>query len=202
MDPNTTAQQPPQIPNEPQQSGEKKSKLVPILLVGFVLIILVIIGEVIYLVLSDSDKDQTPTQTQNQTQTQIPQGDPESEASRQNLPTKEPYSLPEYNDERTGDVNALLDAVLRYKEDNNGSLPTGVTSTPQEISSTGVNICSALVPQYLSGLPIDPTTNNKVQEVTDCSVVYQTGYAISVSGENVIITVADEQSLDNIKAER
>lgn len=203
MDPNTAqpTNQEPQPQETQNQSSGKKSKLVPILLVGLVIIILVVIGEVIYLVLSDSNDEGTQTQTQTvQNQGQL--GDPESQASNRVLPTKEPHSLPEFNDERTGDVNAILDAVLRFREDNNGGLPTGVTSTPQEISSTGVNLCSDLVPQYMSAIPIDPATNNKVTEVTDCSEDYQTGYSISQSGNNVLITLTDEKSLDDIKAQQ
>jgi hypothetical protein len=51
-----------------------------------------------------------------------------------------------------------------------------------------VDICAAVVSDYLAGLPVDPLTNNGAP-VTDCAVAHTTGYSIVRSGTNNRITV-------------
>lgn len=82
------------------------------------------------------------------------------------------------NIKRRSDVNAILNAVNQYMADNKGAVPTGITSTTQNISNTQANICAALVPQYIAGLPSDPKAANNGVSITDCGVAYDTGYAI------------------------
>jgi type IV pilus assembly protein PilA len=93
------------------------------------------------------------------------------------------------NTKRRSDVNAILNAVNQYMADNKGSLPTGITTTAKEISSTGANICTALVPMYIAALPVDPQTNNGVAITeANCTTAYATGYTI-IKGANNRITV-------------
>ena len=92
------------------------------------------------------------------------------------------------NTKRRSDVNSILNAVNQYMVDNKGVLPAGITSSVQNISNTGANICVALVPQYIAALPRDPLTANGVA-VTDCTVAYDTNYTIVQSAANNRITV-------------
>lgn len=94
------------------------------------------------------------------------------------------------NTKRSSDVNALLNAIHQYAADNQGTLPGGgdIGETAAEISSTAVDLCSDLVPQYIAALPVDPLTNNGTP-VTDCATAYSTGYQVSRSANDNRITV-------------
>jgi prepilin-type N-terminal cleavage/methylation domain-containing protein len=60
------------------------------------------------------------------------------------------------NTARTNDVNTILNAVHQYGADHKGNLtPLGLVETPTEIGSAGADICSILVPDYVSLFPVD-----------------------------------------------
>lgn len=67
------------------------------------------------------------------------------------------------NAQRQSNVNTILNAVYQYAVDNNGSLPTGITTTQTEICKTG-GTCAGLVDlgvltadeKYLTAMPNDP----------------------------------------------
>ncbi|MBI3397595.1 type II secretion system protein [Candidatus Woesebacteria bacterium] len=92
---------------------------------------------------------------------------------------------------RSNDVNAILNAVHQYAADNKGVLPSGITSTPQNVRKTGgVDLCATLVPTYLAQLPVDPTvgtngttTGSPVSD-TQCADAYNTAYQISATSSN------------------
>jgi len=92
---------------------------------------------------------------------------------------------------RSSDVNAILNAVHQYAADKKGKLPTAVTTTVGNISTTGINICADLVPTYLAQLPVDPSINDGTP-VSDCAVAggYDTGYQIVSSATNSRVTVS------------
>ncbi len=92
------------------------------------------------------------------------------------------------NTKRSSDVNAILNAVGQYAADNSGALPAGITTTATEVATSGVDICSAIVPTYMAALPVDPLTNNGTP-ITDCSVAYSTNYVIVRSATDSRITV-------------
>lgn len=93
------------------------------------------------------------------------------------------------NTKRSSDVNALLNAIHQYAADNRGTLPAGINTTIQTISSSGLDICSDLVTQYLAALPVDPLTNNG-SPVTDCtSAGWDTDYTVVSSAADNRITV-------------
>jgi prepilin-type N-terminal cleavage/methylation domain-containing protein len=87
------------------------------------------------------------------------------------------------NTARTNDVNTILNAVHQYGADHKGNLtPLGLTETPTEIGSAGADICSILVPDYVSLFPVDPDTNDGIAlPETDCEAAdtYVTGYEIA-----------------------
>ena len=94
------------------------------------------------------------------------------------------------NTKRRSDVNAILNAVDQYMADNKGALPAGVTTTAQQISSTGANICTDLVPTYIAALPVDPQTGTGAAITqAGCATEYVTGYTIVKSAANNRITV-------------
>lgn len=93
------------------------------------------------------------------------------------------------NTKRRSDVNSILNAVQQYASDNKGVLPTGITTSAQNVSSTAANVCASLVTDYLAALPVDPLTNNGTS-ITDCTAAYETAYTIVKSATNNRITVA------------
>ncbi len=86
------------------------------------------------------------------------------------------------NTARTNDVNTILNAVHQYSADHRGVLPPGVPAAgvTAEISTAGANICSVLVPDYVSLLPVDPDTNDGIA-IADCAQAggYVTNYTIT-----------------------
>lgn len=93
------------------------------------------------------------------------------------------------NTKRSSDVNAILNAINQYMTDNRGTVPAGITTTVQNISNTGANICAALVPTYIAALPRDPLTENGAP-ITDCTAAYDTNYTVVLSTAGNRITVA------------
>lgn len=104
------------------------------------------------------------------------------------------------NTKRSSDVNAILNAINQNMADNKGIAPAGINATIKTLTNdpalitagTGVDICTALVTQYLAALPVDPQTNNGTP-VTDCTIVlppYNTNYTVVRNGIDNRITVA------------
>jgi len=100
---------------------------------------------------------------------------------------------------RSSDVNAILNALNQYAADNKGLLPAGIAGT--EVYTIGssaagnVDLCSALVTEYLAALPTDPTTGTVAGSasgtpVTDCTIAYDTGYTVFRSANNNRLTVS------------
>ncbi len=76
------------------------------------------------------------------------------------------------NTERQADVTTILNAVYQYAIDNNGVLPSGITTTTTEIciANTATTTCTtgSLAPlnelvwgeKYLTSIPIEPQKTN------------------------------------------
>jgi len=93
------------------------------------------------------------------------------------------------NTKRRSDVNAILNAIDQYAADNNGTLPSTITTTSTDISHAGIDLCGSVVTKYLAALPVDPLTNNGTP-VTDCtSSTYDTNYWVSKSASDSRVTV-------------
>ena len=101
------------------------------------------------------------------------------------------------NSQRQADVTTILNGVYQYSLDNNGSLPTGITTTATEICATGAASCTGLVDlsvvtangKYLVSMPKDPQCS------TTCAT-NGTGYKISkdVNGRITVVAPSAEQS--------
>jgi prepilin-type N-terminal cleavage/methylation domain-containing protein len=89
------------------------------------------------------------------------------------------------NAQRRADVNTILNAVYQYSIDNNGNLPTGITTSSLEICRSGVNVdcdglanLNTLTGSYVVALPADP------QAATATS----TKYTIVKAGNRVTVS--------------
>ena len=69
------------------------------------------------------------------------------------------------NGQRRVDVNTILNAVYQYSIDNNGNIPSSITTTVTPICQTGTGTCTGLIDltaltnneKYLVDLPKDPS---------------------------------------------
>lgn len=91
------------------------------------------------------------------------------------------------NDERSLEINVILNAIGQNIADNTGVFTCGAGSVPTTttiITSSTYNIYDCLVPEYLSDLPVDPTTG-----IVGTST-YDTGYSIIQDDTTTRITVS------------
>jgi type IV pilus assembly protein PilA len=103
------------------------------------------------------------------------------------------------NSQRQADVTTILNGVYQYSLDNNGSLPTGITTTSTEICATGASSCTGLVDlstvtangKYLVSIPKDPQCGTG----TVCAA-NGTGYKVSkdANGRITVTAPSAEQS--------
>ncbi len=92
------------------------------------------------------------------------------------------------NAQRRVDVNTILNAVYQYSIDNNGTLPSAITTTATAICQTASTSCSSLIDlavlttneKYLVSIPKDPLIT---------ATTGTAGYTIMKSG-NGRVTVA------------
>lgn len=97
------------------------------------------------------------------------------------------------NAQRKADVNTILNAVYQYTIDNDGTLPTTITTTLTEVCATGAASCVGLVDlsvlttneKYLTSIPLEPQKTN----------VNGVGYMIkkSVNGRITVEAQFEEQ---------
>lgn len=64
--------------------------------------------------------------------------------------------------QRRADLYGITNAIYQYATENNGNLPTIITTTPNRIGSgTGlVDLATIVVPTYIAALPFDPSTGS------------------------------------------
>jgi type IV pilus assembly protein PilA len=95
------------------------------------------------------------------------------------------------NSQRSADVNTIINGTYQYSLDNNGAIPSGITTTATEICATGAASCTGLVDlsvltasgKYLVSIPKDPQCS------TTCAA-NGTGYKISKDANNRLIVTA------------
>ena len=87
------------------------------------------------------------------------------------------------NSRRFNDVNSILTAIHEYIVDNDGSLPTGLTTgqASTELGTCGTcdNLSTPLAP-YLISIPVDPTGTST-----------NTGYSVAVNSNNIVTVSAN-----------
>lgn len=88
------------------------------------------------------------------------------------------------NSKRWSHVNSILTAVHEYVVDNDGALPTGLTSG-QASTELGTcaqcdNLATPLAP-FLKSMPLDPSGGTAAN----------TGYSVGVDSNNIITVTAD-----------
>jgi len=104
------------------------------------------------------------------------------------------------NSQRTSNVNAILNAVGQYMADNQGDLPSGITSTASVIGTT---LCENIVPTYMPSLPSDPKSSFEGASIKDCDTITSTSVDYKISKDaNVLIKVcapnaANEDALED-----
>ena len=103
------------------------------------------------------------------------------------------------NAQRRADVNTILNAVYQYSIDNNGNLPTTITTSATEICRSGVDVnCTGLINlnvltgSYVVALPADP------QAATATS----TKYTIVKSGNRVTVAAPSAEQSATISVTR
>ncbi|MFA5136493.1 MAG: type II secretion system protein [Patescibacteria group bacterium] len=96
------------------------------------------------------------------------------------------------NTRRRSDTLQVLNAIHQYVAENKGNLPapllTQVPLTPVPLASTGLDLCNDLMSNYIPALPVDPSLNT--DNITDCSVAYDTGYTVSKDAQNRVTVAA------------
>jgi type IV pilus assembly protein PilA len=97
------------------------------------------------------------------------------------------------NAHRASDINALLNAVGQYIVDSKGVIPSQITTTSQDISNSGADICALLMPTYIPSLPQDPRSNDGVG-ITSCTT-YNSNYAIKKDGDGRLTVSAPDAEL-------
>jgi prepilin-type N-terminal cleavage/methylation domain-containing protein len=95
------------------------------------------------------------------------------------------------NSQRSADVTTILNAVYQYSLDNNGTIPSSITTTATEVCATGASSCTSLADlssvtssgKYVVSIPKDPQCS------TTCAT-NGTGYKISKDANNRITVAA------------
>lgn len=110
------------------------------------------------------------------------------------------------NTARRADVNTILNAISSYAAANKGQLPAGITTTATNIGSIEVgdlDLCAALVPNYVADLPLDPVDGIETPAGSVCNDVgaeYDTGYTVksSPTGNRVTVSAPGAENSETI----
>ena len=101
---------------------------------------------------------------------------------------------------RNNDVRQILNAVGNYIADNKGTIPTAITTTAQNVKTGGADLCTLLVPTYISALPQDPDNNNGAA-ITSCTS-YDSGYQIVQDANGRVSVSAPNAAFGTISVTR
>lgn len=90
--------------------------------------------------------------------------------------------------ERRSEIRELLSAIYQFAAQNNGNIPTAITSTPTNIGTNTslVNLETDLVPDYLDEMPMDPDTSASRGDTL--YVIFRNGNRITASASGEITT--------------
>ncbi len=99
------------------------------------------------------------------------------------------------NSRRWTDVNSVLTAVHQYIVDNDGSLPTGLSTS---MSATEIGSCTGCVDlssplaKYLKSMPVGPQGSS-----------VNTGYTIEVDANNIVtVTASNAENGETVQVSR
>lgn len=81
--------------------------------------------------------------------------------------------------QRKSDLYSITSAVYQYAVENNGNLPTQITTSPSDASV----LSAVLVPTYLAAIPNDPSTGTPST----------TNYTIFVNAEGRVVASASSE---------
>lgn len=62
--------------------------------------------------------------------------------------------------QRRSDLYAVTNGIYQYAAENDGDIPTSVTTSMQDFGTSGADLGTVLVPTYLPAIPYDPTTGS------------------------------------------
>lgn len=111
------------------------------------------------------------------------------------------------NAQRRSDINAILNAISQYENDNRGSLPVGIAATTTKIIGSAASGCSMtcngtttaaaclnlyndLVPRYLENIPFDPTSGSSANTL----------YAVYATSTSRVLVTACSPELSEVIA--
>jgi prepilin-type N-terminal cleavage/methylation domain-containing protein len=99
------------------------------------------------------------------------------------------------NTARRSAATQILNAIGQNMAENNGQLHTSITDNAAGVTEelTEANfpgLCTALVPDYIPALPVNPTLNAPDIEDTDCATYGATGYSITRDANNRVTVAA------------
>ena len=106
--------------------------------------------------------------------------------------------------QRISNVNAILNAIGQNLADNKGTLAPEITTTKQNISNGGANLCSVLVPTYMPSLPVDPSVAGGAIK-SPCPATYDIKYKVIKDVDGRVTVSADGEEpagTDNISVTR
>lgn len=91
---------------------------------------------------------------------------------------------------RKSDVSAILNAIGAYAADNKGALPSAITTTAVDVGISSV--CTDLVPNYISALPVDPKLKKDDITKANCSATSTTDYTVKHDADNRVTVAAPD----------
>ena len=112
------------------------------------------------------------------------------------------------NVQRRSDVSGILNAISAYTVKNKGALPPALsavtTAQPLGKGSGTIDLCSALVPEFIAEIPIDPTVGTRTPSTATCATAtaYSTGYTVAVSSGRVTIAAPSAENSETISISR
>lgn len=90
--------------------------------------------------------------------------------------------------QRRADLYSITNAVYQYATENNGNLPSLISTTPTNVGTgTGLDLSADLVPTYIAQIPFDPSTGSAAD----------TQYTIYLDGNGRVIASASSELNDS-----